>query len=410
MAIAAGLAFYLDAATLMSVAIALPIWRDAYQLGPWQVGVISAGLTFAVAAGSLIGGWLGDRFGRGLIFGYDLVLFVLGTVVILMAPSGTVLTVGVVVVGLAAGADVPTALAMIADHAPTHARGRLTAVTQIMWTGAVLASFALGFAVSTLGLTGARILVAHLVVLSVFTLVLRLLLVLPRVSEADDDPDDDGARTSPRGTSVSLSRLMAPGVGGPVVLTGLFLLCWNTASATLGSYGVYIFVTVTELSQAEATGLVLSTFPIALVMSVIFLRLADTRWRDRLSIVAMMVQVAAFAAGAVTGGTVVAGVVVLLILYSLSNVFGGEAAYKVWSQLLLPADLRATAIGLTFAVARGTAAAFLLVVPLLVQQAPDLLLWVLVACVMMSGLVGTSIVRRPAFQPLLRADTSVADS
>jgi inositol transporter-like SP family MFS transporter len=103
-------------------------------------------------------------------------------------------------------------------------------------------------------------------------------------------------------------------------------------------------------------------------------------------------------------------VVVLLILYSLSNVFGGEAAYKVWSQLLLPADLRATAIGLTFAVARGTAAAFLLVVPLLVQQAPDLLLWVLVACVMMSGLVGTSIVRRPAFQPLLRADNSVAGS
>jgi len=32
MAIAAGLAFYLDAATLLSVAISLPIWRDHFSL------------------------------------------------------------------------------------------------------------------------------------------------------------------------------------------------------------------------------------------------------------------------------------------------------------------------------------------------------------------------------------------
>ena len=90
-------------------------------------------------------------------------------------------------------------------------------------------------------------------------------------------------------------------------LTGLFLLCWNTASATLGSYGVYFVATVTQLTQSEATGLVLVTFPIAMVMSVIFLRLADTRWRDRLFVVAMLLQIAAFAVGAATGGTVVAG-------------------------------------------------------------------------------------------------------
>lgn len=406
MAVAAGFAFYLDAATLMSVGIALPIWWDSYQLGPWQVGVISAGLTFAVAAGALIGGWLGDRFGRGLIFGYDLVVFVLGTVLILVAPSGTVLTVGVVVVGFAAGADVPTALAMIADRAPDHARGRLTAVTQIMWTGAVLATFALGFAVSHLGLTGARILMAHLVVLSVFTLGLRLLLVLPRVRGTGGEPPDQHALPlSSPGRFVTLRQLTAPAVRIPLLLTGLFLLFWNAASATLGSYGVYVVVTVTKLTQTEATGLVLVTFPIALVMSVIFLRLADTRWRDRLAVVAMLLQVAAFTVGAATGGTVAAGMVVLLILYSLSNVFGGEAVYKVWSQLLLPADLRATAIGVTFAAARGTAAAFLLVVPLLLQQSPALLLWILVGCVVMSGLVETAIVNRPAFQPLLASTT-----
>lgn len=397
MAVASGLAFSLDAATLMTVAIALPIWRDAYQLGPWQVGLISAGLAFAVAAGALVGGWLGDRFGRGLVFTYDLVVFVIGTVVIVVAPTGTILTAGVLIVGLAAGADVPTALATISDHAPDHARGRLTAITQVMWIGAVLATFVLGFAVSTLGFVGTRILVAQLVVLAVLTLGLRLLSAIPRRGR-------DPLPPRPRST-VSLQQLAAPGVRTPLLLTGLFFLFWNAASTALGSYGVYFAVTVTRFTQSEATGLVLLTFPIALLMSVIFVRLADSRWRDRLFVVAMGLQIAAFAAGAVTGGTAVVGMVVLMILYSLSNVFGGEAIYKVWSQLLLPAELRATAIGLTFATARAAAAAFMLGVPALVEFRPALLLWILVGCVTTSGTLGLVIIRRRAFAPLLRPVT-----
>ena len=107
-------------------------------------------------------------------------------------------------------------------------------------------------------------------------------------------------------------------------------------------------MTVTELTQTQATGLVLVTFPPALLMSVIFVRLADTVWRDRLFVVAMILQIAAFATGALTGGTLVAGMIAVTVLYSLSNVFAGEAAYKVWSQLLFPAEVRATALGVTY--------------------------------------------------------------
>ena len=283
------------------MAIALPIWRDVYQLGPWQVGMLTDGL-----------------------------------------------------VGLAAGADVPTALAVISDAAPAAVRGRLTAVTQVMWIGAVLATFALGFAVSTLGFAGTRILVGHLVGLAVLTLGVRLL------------------------------------------LTGVFYLAWNIASSTLGIYGTYFTVTVTGLSQSEATGLVLITFPPALLMSLIFVRLADSVWRDRLFVVAMILQICAFGVGAVTGGTVVAGMIILIVLYSLSNVFGGEAIYKVWSQLLLPADLRATSIGLTYAAARAVAATFMLIVPTLIDHDPALLLWSLTGCVAVSGAIGLVITRHPS--------------
>lgn len=393
MSFAAGLAFYLDSATLISVSIALPIWRQHYLLDVWQVGLLTGGLAFAVALGSLIGGWLGDRFGRSTVFTYDLVVFVVGTVVILTAPGAGALTAGVIVVGLAAGADVPTALSVIADASPDWARGRLTGVTQVMWIAAVLATFALGFAVSRSGYFGTQILIGHLVLLAVATLALRIALTAPRRGRAP-------LPQQPR-VAVAPGRLVGAGVGLPLLLTGVFFLCWNTASSTLGNYGTYFVVTVTGLSQTEATGLVLVTFPPALVMSLIFVRLADTVWRDRIFVLAMILQIAAFGVGALTGGVVVAGMIAMVVLYSLSNVFGGEAIYKVWSQLLLPADLRATGIGLTYAVARAVAATFLLIVPIVIDRDPALLLWILVGCVTASGVVGLVVVRLGRFAPSL---------
>ena len=127
----------------------------------------------------------------------------------------------------------------------------------------------------------------------------------------------------------------------------MFLLFWNIASTTLGTYGTYFLMTVTQLTQTQATGLVLVTFPPALLMSVIFVRLADTVWRDRLFVVAMFLQIAAFATGALTAGTVVAGIIAVTVLYSLSNVFAGEAAFKVEASCF-PGRVRATALGVAY--------------------------------------------------------------
>ena len=316
MAFAAGLAFYLDAATVISVAIALPVWRSHFGLALWQVGPLTAGLAFAIALGSLAGGWLGDRFGRSRVFTFDLMIFVLGTVLIITAAGPTMLIIGVIVVGLAAGADMPTALAVISDEAPVWARGRLIGLSQVLWIAAILATYGLGFAVSTSGFRGTQILIGHLVLLAIATLALRLVLTT-------------GSRRVPgrpaaQRVTVTPRILLGVGVALPLLTTGLFLLFWNIASTTLGTYGTYLLVTVTQLTQTQATGLVLVTFPPALLMSVIFVRLADTVWRDRLFVVAMILQIAAFATGALTGGTLVAGMIAVTVLYSLSNVFAGR--------------------------------------------------------------------------------------
>jgi inositol transporter-like SP family MFS transporter len=187
-----------------------------------------------------------------------------------------------------------------------------------MWIAAVLATFALGFAVSQWGYLGTQILIGHLVLLAVVTLALRIALTAPRRGRT---PVPEHPRVA-----VSPGRLIGAGVGLPLLLTAVFFLCWNPSA--LGSYGTYFVVTATGLSQTQATGLVLVTFPPALAMSLISVRLADTVWRDRIFVLAALLQIAAFTVGALTGGVVVAGMVALVALYSLSNVFGGEASTR----------------------------------------------------------------------------------
>jgi hypothetical protein len=59
-----------------------------------------------------------------------------------------------VAVAVGAGADVPTALAVVSDAASPAVRGRLIGLTQVFWIAAILLTYALGFAVSRLGFLG----------------------------------------------------------------------------------------------------------------------------------------------------------------------------------------------------------------------------------------------------------------
>jgi inositol transporter-like SP family MFS transporter len=278
---------------------------------------------------------------------------------------------------------------LAATGAPTS-RGFLIGSTQFFWSVGLTGTYALGFAVSGLGPSGVRLMVWHLILAGAFTAVLRL---------------TDNARLAPpapaRGAGPVLSRALTGIPMLPLLLTGIFFVSWQLAASTLGTFGTYYLVTHTALTQTQATATVLFTVP-PVLMAIAFTRLADTVWRDRLFVVAAVLQVLALTTGAVTGGRLVASMIVLLLLWSVSNVFGGEAVYRVWSHLLLPPDTRATAFGISYGVARLASAAFLLVVPVLIERHPAGLLWVLAAFLTLSGATGLVVTHHPRLVPALR--------
>ena len=385
-----GMASYLDAALIVSIGVNLAIYRDAYDMGVWMAGAISAIVTICIAVGSLVGGRLADVFGRRRLYNLDILCYAVGAVVITLAPDDITLLVGVLLAGLAAGADLPTSLAVVSDAAPDHARGRLIAFTQVMWMMGIIVVVFAGFALSDTGMLGARLITGHLAVAALLTWHLRSRLEL--ATGPDPEQDRVPVEKPAEQQGVALKNVWTRAALVPMLATVAFYVTWGLGANTMGQFTTYLLVTVSGASQSVATGINLACLPIGLLLTLAFVRIADGPRRDRMFYVATVVQIAAFAIGTLTLGAIV-GFLVFYVLYQLSYPFAGEANYKVWSQLTLPADTRGTTQGITYAVSRGVFAGVAFVTPALLDRSPSLLLWVITGCMALSAVAGVYIVR-----------------
>ncbi|MET9524677.1 MFS transporter [Streptomyces coeruleorubidus] len=380
-----GMASYLDAGLIVSISVNLAIYRDSYDMGVWMAGAISAIVTGCIAVGSLVGGRLADLFGRRRVYNWDIFCFALGAIVITLAPDDITLLIGVLVAGLAAGADLPTSLAVVSDAAPSWARGRLVAFTQVMWMLGIAVAIFLGFVLSTTGMTGARLITGQLAVAALVTWALRSRLKL-------SDEQDTEAETAAAPPGSSLKNIWTRAALLPMTATFVFYVTWGLGANTFGQFGTYLLVTVSDASQSLATGINLAFIPIGVLLTFAFVRVADTPWRDRLFHVAAVVQILAFVIASLTAGALV-GMLVFFVLYQLSNPFAGEANYKVWSQLTLPADTRGTTQGFTYALSRGVFAVAAFFTPALADHSPAVLLWTITACMTAAAFAGVFIIR-----------------
>ncbi|WP_328744884.1 MFS transporter [Streptomyces sp. NBC_00285] len=401
-----GMASYLDAALIVSIGVNLAIYRDAYDMGVWMAGAISAIVTICIAVGSLVGGRLADVFGRRRLYNLDILCYALGAIVITLAPDDITLLAGVLLAGLAAGADLPTSLAVVSDAAPDHARGRLIAFTQVMWMLGIIVVVFAGFALSDTGMLGARLITAHLAVAALVTWHLRAKLEL--ATGPDPEMDLVSVDKPAEQQGVALKNVWTRAALVPMLATFAFYATWGLGANTMGQFTTYLLVTVSGATQSVATGINLACLPIGLLLTLAFVRIADGPRRDRMFYVATVVQIAAFAIGTLTLGSIV-GFLVFYVLYQLTYPFAGEANYKVWSQLTLPADTRGTTQGITYAVSRGVFAGVAFVTPALLDRSPSLLLWVITGCMALSAFAGLYIVRVlvPRATPAATAQTDL---
>lgn len=373
----AGSASLLDSAVIISVGSALPLWRSEFGLDSVEVGVVSAALTLAIAAGALTGGFLADSVGRSRVFAVTVGLYAVGAATVALSGSLEVLLVGVAVMGLGSGADLPASIALVAERVPPDLLARTVAATHVLWTVGIVLASAAAFAVSPLGLVGMRGVFAALAVAALAALAARrAMLPGPAVARATSPSDRPGPDTT-RGAARALAAI--------AVFYGLYTLVANT----FGSFRTYLLVVVGGTTQEVATAIAFGATLVGLVGTVVFTVVAGGTLRRRLYPVAGAGLVMSQVLLALTVGQSLVLTVAALLLYALAYPYVGEGLYKVWAQETVGPASRATFQGATIAGARAVAALFALVTPWLLAHEPALLFWLLTAIAATAVLIGT---------------------
>lgn len=387
-AVAAGMASLLDSSIIVATGICLAIWADAFEFSSWTSGAVSAFLTFSIAVGALVGGRLSDLLGRTRVFNFDILVFALGVAIVALAQGETMILGGLILAGLAAGADLPTSIAVVSERSPAGAQGRLVGFSQVMWMLGIGVTTAMGFAFSTSGLVGARILFGWMTVVALVTWAFRVFNRDFRSLESQIRPTADETSALPMRDLLSSRPMM-----NALLLTGIYYVAWGLLANTFGQFQTYFLVTVSGATQSLATGIGNVTVAVGLIFSIVYVRMLDTRWRNPAFYVGATLQIVAMILIALSGGSALPLLLAGLTLYYVSNNFAGEATYKVWTQESFPVNARATAQGLSYGVGRTAFALFALVTPTILEFDPAVVLWLLVGLAVLTLLLGSAFIR-----------------
>ena len=133
--IAVSLTNYLDAGAIVAGASGLTLWQNYLGLSEVHLGwlnFISANCLGA-AIGAIIGGLLADKYGRKFIYTYNLLVYMVGVLLVMVSVNFPMLLAGFLVTGISVGIGVPASWTYISESSEVNNRGRNICISQMSW-------------------------------------------------------------------------------------------------------------------------------------------------------------------------------------------------------------------------------------------------------------------------------------
>ncbi len=123
-----------------AVTVALPALQSGFHADANEIQWVIEAYALFLASLLLVGGSLGDRYGRRIVFALGVALFAVGSVVCGLSPSIVWLITARGVQGIGAALLVPGSLAILSAFFPTQSRGRAIGI----WSGFSAVTAAVG--------------------------------------------------------------------------------------------------------------------------------------------------------------------------------------------------------------------------------------------------------------------------
>lgn len=373
LATAAGIGSMLGSGCIVGLSATIPVWQKGLELSVGQIGIISGTLTFAIAFGSLFAGQISKGFGLVKSFNWLNLFYAIGAGICVFSTSFLMLLIGVVIMGLASGADLPISLTVVSHDSPNEVvSAQLISSTQIFWQVGVFISYISSFLLSGIeGVLGARIVFSILAIFAIVTWIWRLTSkTFKRFHIEGEVRQQAQANQVESKEKISITSVLFGNERKKYLSFFLailiFYVCWNLLANTWGQFQTFA-LTNAGASQMQATGLGIILNIVSLVTTIVFASIAGGKYRNIAFFIGAFVQFCAMLGMALLGGG--AGFIALAItiaFYNLGNPLAGEAIYKVWTQESFPTEARAALQGFINGFSRMCCGLFAFVTPFLV--------------------------------------------
>lgn len=388
--IAVSLTNYLDAGAIVAGASGLTLWQNYLDLSEAHLGWLNAisANCLGAAIGAIIGGFLADKYGRKAIYTYNMLVYMLGVAIIMLAVNFPILLLGFLVTGISVGVGVPASWTYISESSETANRGRNICISQMAWgigpliiliigtllapatggagdTGGVLFPFVEYVANlitgreaqgAALNVFSSRIVFASLFIVAFIAWQLQRRLdesaewKAAKAAEAKDD-------TKKHGVFSSFGELFSNKVcvRSILFLAGMYLT-WNLVCSVMGFFQPHIYETAGGLSNEMANMFAAGQWVVIIIMTFVCSLIIDRVNQRMLFAIGVSMGVLAWLIIVTIGITSMTGLVVFTLLWAIQAGISVQTFYALWASELFPAKYRAAAQGIMFFIVRGVSA------------------------------------------------------
>lgn len=384
--IAVSLTNYLDAGAIVAGAAGLTLWKDYLQLTEGHLGWLNAisANCLGAAIGAIIGGILADKYGRKVIYTYNMLVYMTGVLLILLSTNFPMLLTGFLITGVSVGVGVPASWTYISESSEIGNRGRNIGISQMAWGvgptfillfGTLLAPPTAGagtegicfYMVEELaamfGVTGSgaelNVFSSRIVFASLFLVALVAWLLQRQLDEsAEWKAAQEREQEKPAvGSAFSFASLLTNRVNIVTIafLAGMYLT-WNLVASVMGFFQPHIFETAGGLSNADANLLTVGQWTLIIITTFIFSMLVDRVNQRWLFFMGGIFAIAAWGMVITVGVTSIWGLIIYTVLWGIQAGFSAQAFYALWASELFPAKYRAAAQGVMFFIVRSLSA------------------------------------------------------
>ncbi|MDB8867599.1 MFS transporter [Pediococcus acidilactici] len=359
--IAVSITNFLDSGSIVAGASGLTFWTKELGLSSFQVGLLGAlsANAFGSAIGALIGGHLSDKFGRKVIYTYDMLVYMLGTAIIAFSINFPMLLTGFLITGIAVGAGVPASWTYISETSGSTDRAKNIGISQFAWSMGPAIIFIAGTILAPIGLLGNRLLFVFLTIVAFIAWRLQSKLEESQVFEEQKQAEKDSGITSHPYKDLFSNMV---NIKSLLFLIGVYMF-WNLVAGAMGFFMPYVYETVGGLTNMQANLLQ----AVLWILNALGTYVGFAKFGDRANHRIFYFVGAAMAAASwivlTYAGMNWTSLWLFVILWGVSAGIGAQAWYALWATELFPTRYRAGSQGVMFFVVRGSAGIWSIIFP-----------------------------------------------